>query len=241
MLRSPGFRRPNPARRPPRSNVKKPRAPRRAGPKEAEAEEGDDARLHEVNNAYRDITEAAKPVPVRYDPHQPDFSTLKETWPSLPTDASARAALVSEKLAGLSERYPNGYDPAHELGKRLFDGKPVQFANEEERNQAVEEAKKLAQKQADKLTQEKGDLVEPEEIIFDPISEADRKSLFRSLVQGDYTERESKLAETSPPVFADIMAGLKNNPTYQTAGKSSQFVAKVDSLLSSRRPAAKRG
>lgn len=207
-----------------------------------EEEEGDHERADEVNKVYRELAEKSKPVPIRHDPERPDFSTLRETWPSLPTDADSYARTVSEKLAGLSERYPNGYEPPHELGKRLYDGKSVLFSSDTERAQAIEEARKLAQKHADKLTQEKGDLVEAEDVSFEPISEADRKSLLGSLVKGDYSEREPHLAANKQPVFGDIVLNLGNNPTYRTAGKSSQLVAKVESLLSSSRPpAGKRG
>lgn len=232
-------RRPNPARRPARSGASGPKPRRRRGEKEpAEAEEGDNERTDEVNAVYRELSDKSKPVPIRHDPEHPEFTTLRETWPTLPTDVTSCALGVSEKLAGLSERYPNGYDPPHELGQRLYEGKAVLFSSEEERTQAVEEARKLAQRHADKLTQEKGDLVEPEEVNFEPISQADRKSLVRSLVQGDYGARNPQVAADKPPVFGDIAANLNNNATYRTPGKSSQLMDTVESLLSSSRPAA---
>lgn len=236
-------RRPSPARRPARSGASGPRPRRRRGEKgPAEAEEGDNERTNEVNAVYRELSDKSKPVPIRHDPEHPEFTTLKETWPTLPTDVTSCALGVSEKLAGLSDRYPNGYDPPHELGQRLYEGKAVLFSSEEERTQAVEEARKLAQRHADKLTQEKGDLVEPEEVNFEPISQADRKSLVRSLVQGDYGARNPQVAADKPPVFGDIAANLNNNATYRTPGKSSQLMDTVESLLSSSRPAAgKRG
>lgn len=187
------------------------------------------------------MADNSKPVPIRHEPVSNNHASLRETWPSFPTDPTASAAGVSEKLAGLSERYPNGYEPAFELGKRLFDGKMVLFSSEQERADAVAEAKKLAQKKADQLTQEKGDIVDPEEVKFEPMSEADRKSLLKSLVGGDYSELNPQLAAGKAPVFGEIMGNLGKNATYRTPGKSSQFVSKVEALLSSSRPAAKRG
>ena len=247
IIRAPRFRgprisRPTGGRKPMKSGANNKKGPRRnAWKKEPEEEEGDDLRLQEVNDVYRALAEERKPVPVRYDPQHPDFSTLKDTWPALPTDPIARAAGVSEKLSWLSDRFPNGYEPPYELGKRLFDGKSVSFSSEEEKTQAVEEAKKLAQQQADKLTQEKGDLVDPVDISFEPINAEHKKSLLVTQVQGDYSEW-TRMPSDKPPIFGGIMTTLRNNVTYQTPGKSSQFLTKVESLLSSKRPSApKRG
>lgn len=247
ILRAPNFRspriaRPTSFRKPMKPAANKQKAPRRArGRQPSEEEEGDEGRLQDVNSVYRELYEKNKPVPVRYDPQHPEFATLKDTWPCLPTDSTASAVSVSERLSWLSGRVANGYEPPHELGKRLFDGKSVSFSSEEEKAQAIEAAQKLAQQQADKLTQEKGDLVEPVDISFQPINAEDQKTLIRTLVQGDYSEREP-LPANKPPVFGQIMTTLGNNETYRTPGKSSQFLDKVDSLLSARRPAAaKRG
>lgn len=224
-----------------RPAANKQKRPNRRERKQVEEEEGDGDRLHDVNSVYREFYEKNKPVPVRYDPQNPEFSSLKDTWPALPTDPTARAVSVSEKLLWLSGRVANGYEPPYELGKRLFDGKVVSFSSEEEKAEAIEVAKKLAQQEADKLTQEKGDIVEPVDISFEPINAEDQKTLIRTLVQGDYSEREP-LPAGKPPVFGQIMTTIRNNETYRTPGKSSQFFAKVDSLLSAKRPAAaKRG
>lgn len=240
-LRSSRMARPTSFRKPVRPAANKQKRPNRREKKQTEEEEGDADRLQDVNNVYRELHEKNKPVPVRYDPENPEFSTLKDTWPALPTDSTARAVSVSEKLSWLSGRVANGYEPPYELGKRLFDGKVVSFTSEEEKTEAIEAAKKLAQKEADKLTQEKGDIVEPVDISFQPINAEDQKTLIRTLVQGDYSEREPLPAD-KPPVFGQIMTTIRNNETYRTPGKSSQFFAKVDSLLSAKRPAAaKRG
>ena len=126
-------------------------------------EEGDDVREAEIEAVYRDLAEKSKPVPSVYTPLALDSSAMRETWPSLPTDSSAKAAGVLEKLSAISGRFPNGYIPPHELGKRLYEGQNVRFFNEEEKVQAIKEAKRLAQKHADKMSQRKG-----ESLLYSP-------------------------------------------------------------------------
>ena len=214
-----------------KARAKRPRGPKRI----LGVEEGDDVREAEIEAVYRDLAEKSKPVPSVYTPLALDSSAMRETWPSLPTDSSAKAAGVLEKLSAISGRFPNGYIPPHELGKRLYEGQNVRFFNEKEKVQAIEEAKKLAQKHADKMSQRKGDLVEPEGINFRPIEVGNQKTLVQSLVQGIYPKPGQQ--DDKPRVLGDIMANLRNNETYQTAGKSSQFLNKVESLLASKRPA----
>ena len=222
-----------------KNNPEGKRRPRRRGnEQQAEEDPGDGARMDEVNQVYRDLAEEQKPKPLRYYPRQADYSTMKETWPSLPTDAKASVAGVEEKLSYLTRRYANGYVPPYELGKRLYEGKSVRFYSEEEKNEAIEEARRLAQQHADELTQRKGDLVEPERIEFQPISSEDRNTLIRTLVQGHYNDTEPPSAKESPHLH-HVQVNLNNNATYNTPGKASQLMAKVESLLSSgRRQAA---
>ncbi|KAI9934393.1 hypothetical protein ASPWEDRAFT_43787 [Aspergillus wentii DTO 134E9] len=207
----------------------------RASRKQSNEEEGDATQEKQVESVFHELEEKARPVPSRYSPRASDFSSMKETWPSLPTNVTGRTAGVFEKLSWLSDRYPNGYVPPHELGRRLFRGQNVQFFSEEEKAQAVEEAKKLAQQHADKLSQIKGDLVEPKEIGFSQINAADRKALIETLVQGSYPKHDAQKAHESP-IIDNILMNLRNNETYQTTGKGPELVQKVQSLLTSSRP-----
>ena len=78
--------------------------------------------------------------------------------------------------------------------------------------------------------------MEPEEIKFDPMDAKDQKVLVQSLVQGIYPKPETQQLDKLT-VPAGIIANLRNNETYRTAGKSTQFLTKVESLLASSRPA----
>lgn len=176
----------------------------------------------------------ARPVPIRYEPREIDFSTLKETWPSLPTDVNARSAAVLEKLSSLSGRFPNGYVPPYELGRRLWKGQSVLFESEAEKTEALEEVKRLSQERADKISQQMGEPVEPRDIKFNPISAEHTKKLMETFVQGKYPALEAGKKD-QPAIMGDVLRNLRNNATYQTAGKRPQFLAKVESLLASSR------
>ncbi|KAL2824552.1 hypothetical protein BDW59DRAFT_162439 [Aspergillus cavernicola] len=215
-----------------------PKPPRRTGRRQggSDYDKDDSIREAELENVYRELAEKTKPVPTRYQPQAPDLQSLRETWPSLPTDVTATTAEVVEKLSLLSERCPNGYYPPHELGRRLFEGKFVRFTNEEEKTEALEAAKKFAQENADKLSQEKGELVDAQSIDFKRVKVEEHKALIQSLAQGKYPAVEVPQA-TSSPVVGEILRSLNNNETYQATGKRSQFMAKLESLLVSTRPA----
>lgn len=243
ILKNPKFRG-NRTSFPPRSGKPRPSGksagPRnkkfvRGGQRSSEADTADNIQKEEVENAFIDIVEKGKPAPVRYSPRACDYAALRESWPAFPTDANARAAGVAEKLYKLSDRLPNGYTQPEELGKRLFMGEYVQFSSEEERTKAMAAAKKLSQQRADQFSQRKGDVVEPEEIGFDPLRKEDQQSLLQSLVQGRYPSAPIQQADKSP-VIGDILKNLGNNETYQMAGKSSQFMKKMESLLAAGRP-----
>ncbi|KAL4889150.1 hypothetical protein BDV59DRAFT_210543 [Aspergillus ambiguus] len=245
ILRTPRAR---PARPGPPGRGRKPRAPakasssrdrkapRRRAPKQSDAEEGDDLQRLEIEKVYRDLTEESKQSPTRYNPRQPDFSHLMETWPAFPTGVTAHAAGVVEKLTSLSERTPHGYVPPYELGKRLFKGQYVRFVDAGEKEEALAEAQRLSQQRADEYSQRKGDLVEPEEIKFNPVSGPTKKALIQTLVQGSYPKAPPQGKDKSP-ILHEVTRTLANNETYQTVGKTSQFTAKVESLLAAGRPA----
>ncbi|OOF96229.1 hypothetical protein ASPCADRAFT_206458 [Aspergillus carbonarius ITEM 5010] len=188
-----------------------------------------------INSVYREITEQAQPKLIRYNPDSVSLSSLRETWPSFPSDVRAHTAGVVEKLSLFSDRYANGYVPPYELGRRLYQGKYVRFSSEQEKSVAISEANKLSQEHADKLSQQRGDLVDPNHITFRPINTKDQNTLIGLLVKGIYPKSEAK-QEDKLSVFDQVSQSLRNNATYQTVGKSSAFIAKLDSLLASSRP-----
>ncbi|KAL5333226.1 hypothetical protein BJX70DRAFT_403797 [Aspergillus crustosus] len=222
------------ARKPQQSTSagKKDRKPNR---RRREYDYGDDVNTPELENVYRALAENSRPTATRYQPQLPSLRSLSETWPSFPTDPKSTAAGVSEKLSLLSERYANGYVPPYELGRRLFEGKYVQFTSEEEKSEALEAAKRLAQKAADRFSQDKGELVDPQPVNFQVVKDEKHKFLIESLARGKYPTMEMREASNSP-VVGNVLRNLKNNETYQATGKQSQFMAKLESLLAPNRP-----
>ncbi|RAL01500.1 uncharacterized protein BO80DRAFT_434420 [Aspergillus ibericus CBS 121593] len=202
-----------------------------------EPEEVSDELYHEaaINAVFRELTEQAQPKPVRYAPHSVSLPSLRETWPSFPTNIRAHTAGVVEKLSLFSDRFPNGYVPSYELGRRLYQGKYVHFSSEQEKSEAISEANMLSQKRADKISQQKGDLVDPDHVNFSPINAKDQNTLVGLVVKGIYPKPEAK-REDKLSVLDKVSENLRNNATYQTVGKSSAFIAKLDSLLASSRP-----
>ncbi|EAW15072.1 uncharacterized protein ACLA_057280 [Aspergillus clavatus NRRL 1] len=203
--------------------------------KRTDMEEVDESSQAEIENVYVRLSKTSTSIASRYNPQLADHSALVETWPSLPIDIAAKKAGVIEKLSMLSDRFPNGYVPPHELGKRFLVGRNVRFHNEEEKSLALAEAQRLAQQRADTLSQRKGNLVEPEDVTFKQLSEGNKSTLIEKLVRGSYTKLETQPAD-KPQVLDEVLKNLRNNETYRSAGKSSQFVAKVESLLASGRP-----
>ncbi|KAJ5936438.1 hypothetical protein N7454_005073 [Penicillium verhagenii] len=201
--------------------------------RKAEADDGEDVNAAGIEKIEQEQVIKARPTPVRYEPREIDFSTLQQTWPSLPTDTNARSVAVLEKITNLSGRFPNGYVPPYELGRRIWKGQNVLFHSEAERMEAMEEVKRLAQARADKISQQKGDLVEPRNIEFSAIDTQDSKILLETYALGKYPSVE--IAQGQPAVLGEVVKNLRNNGTYQTAGKRPQFLAKVESLLASSR------
>ncbi|QKX53999.1 uncharacterized protein TRUGW13939_01081 [Talaromyces rugulosus] len=196
-------------------------------------EAGEDVRAAEIEEIFNEQKAKELQVATRYTPVQYDVSKLQETWPSLPIGTTAQAGSVLEKLNFLSRRFPNGYEPPHELAKRLFDGERVIFRSDEEKKAAIEEFNKLAHKRADRLTQRKGEVVEPEAAGFTSTSKEDQSAFVGQLVQGKYATQQNQ----SNPVLGEIERQLFNNETYRTAGKQSGFMAKMESLIASAQPA----
>ncbi|THC93127.1 hypothetical protein EYZ11_007407 [Aspergillus tanneri] len=196
-------------------------------------DDGDVVQRTEIEDGYRKLAERTKTVPSHYSPQAPALSSLVETWPSFPTNVTGYSAGILKTLLWLSDRTPNGYVPPYELGSRLFNGRYVYFLDQEENNQASMEAMKLSQQSADKNSQRKGGLVEPKEVHFEPINTESRNALLQSFVQGSYPKNDHV---GKPALVVDAMKNLKNNETYVTAGKSLQFISKLESLLASNRP-----
>ncbi|KAJ5986837.1 hypothetical protein N7451_011202 [Penicillium sp. IBT 35674x] len=209
------------------------RKPRTRVSRKTETDEGEDVIAAAIQQIEQEQVIKARPTPVRYEPQEIDFSSLQETWPSLPTDTNARSAAVLEKLSNLSGRFPNGYVPPYELGRRIWKGQNVLFHSEAERMEAMEEVKRLAQARADKMSQQKGDLVEPRIVEFNAIKTEESKILLETYALGKYPAVE--VVQGQPAVLGEVVKNLRNNGTYQTAGKRPQFLAKVESLLASSR------
>ena len=206
-------------------------SPRSAGKQEEEEEE--EAQAADIDEAFRAISENGDPIPIRYNPQTHDLSVLRETWPSLPTDTVGHTNSALVKLSWLSGRYPNGYVSPKELGERVYKGQNVLFSSEEEKYQALEEAAELARKRANRISQQKDELIEPKEIAFEGITAEDRQRLLAYIVKGEYPKPES--ASDKLPALNTVVGNLQNNHTYQSPGKSSQFVTKLNSLLSTGR------
>ncbi|PLB44686.1 hypothetical protein P170DRAFT_429450 [Aspergillus steynii IBT 23096] len=209
------------------------KGPRTRTARPRDLDEGEDVQKVEIEEGYRKLAERTKISPSHYNPKAPMLSNLERTWPSFPTNSGAHHSTIIDKLLRISDRTPNGYVPPQELGRRLFNGQYVHFLDEEEKSQALVEASKLSQQRADEYSQRKGDLVEPEKVEFEQINTDDRGVLLQSLVQGKYTKTEP-LGKVS--VVDGVIQNLANNETYQAAGKSSQFVSKLESLMASSRP-----
>ncbi|KAL4802860.1 hypothetical protein BDV18DRAFT_163385 [Aspergillus unguis] len=214
------------------------RDPRKTGrfhrQRDSDTEGPGETLAEELESVYKELADQTKPTPTRYQPQPPDLHNLSESWPSMPTDVTATAAGIAEKLSSLSDRYPNGYVPPYVLGKRLVEGKYVRFRNEPEKEEALEAAKKFAQEAADKLSQEKGELVDPQAIKFEGVKGEEHRSLIEALAQGKYPTLEATGKKS--PIVGEIMKNLRNNETYEAPGKKLQFMAKVESLLVASRP-----
>ncbi|KAK4865808.1 hypothetical protein LT330_008901 [Penicillium expansum] len=225
----PPNRKPKPSAKTAKGNRKGPRR----NAKSSENDEGEDAEAAAIDEVLQEQIIKSRPTPIRYEPQEINYSTLKKTWPSIPTDVNSRSAAVYEKLSGLGGRIANGYIPPYELGRRLWKGQSVLFDNETEKAEALEETKRLAQLRADRISQRKGDLVEPRNVEFSPIDAKDTKSLMETFVQGTYPT--SEVGKDGHAVLREVSKNLRNNETYQTTGKTSQFMAKVESLVSAGR------
>lgn len=205
----------------------------RRNARSSENDEGEDAEAAAIDQILQEQIIKSRPTPIRYEPQEINYSTLKETWPSIPTDVNSRSAAVYEKLSSLGGRFANGYIAPYELGRRLWKGQSVLFHNENDKAEALEETKRLAQLRADRISQRKGDLVEPRNVEFSPIDAANTKSLMETFVQGNYPKFE--VGKDGHAVLGEVSKNLRNNGTYQTTGKTSQFMAKIESLVSAGR------
>ncbi|KAJ5972643.1 uncharacterized protein N7479_002561 [Penicillium vulpinum] len=205
----------------------------RRNAKTSEKDDGEDAEGAAIDQILEENIIKSRPTPIRYEPQEINYSTLKETWPSIPTDVNSRSSAIYEKLSSLSGRVPNGYIPPYELGRRMWKGQNVLFSSENEKAEAMEEIKRLAQLRADRISQRKGDLVEPRNVEFSPIDAESTKTLIKTFVQGNYPT--SEVGKGGHAVLGEVSKNLRNNGTYQTTGKTAQFMAKIESLVSAGR------
>ncbi|PGH10072.1 hypothetical protein GX51_00339 [Blastomyces parvus] len=174
-----------------------------------------------------------RPKPVRYNPHGYSIDNLQRTWPALPMGTTGPKEALHERLAWMSERYPNGFEPTDLLAQRIHQGKWTYFYNEEERKEAVELAQKMAAERADKLTDRKGSLVQPEDMSFQPMDETQKKQLVSRLVSGEYKPEQAQWVEehgARHPIMKDVLRDLANNPTWQSPHKT-QFLEALSKSL----------
>lgn len=204
-------------------------APRKA--KSPDKDYGEDAQAATIERIQREQIVQSRPTPVRYEPEEIDFSTLKATWPSIPTGANARLAAIYQKLSRSSGRIADGYLPPYMLGHKLLSGQTVNFKSEAEKAGALEEAQRLSQRRADQKSQRKGEMVEPRKIQFSRFNaESDQpKNLIDQLARGIYPTSET--SPQSSPVLSKVADTLRNNATYANPNTSQQFMAKLNRLF----------
>lgn len=183
--------------------------------------------------AFLEQWERDRPKPVRYNPHGYNIDNLQRTWPALPMGETGPKEALHERLAWMSERYPNGFEPTDLLAQRIHQGKWTYFYSEEEKNEAVELAQKMAAERADKLTDRKGTLVQPEDMSFQPMDETQKKQLVSRLVSGEYKSEQAQWVEehgVRHPVMKDVLRNLANNSTWQAPHKT-QFLEALSKSL----------
>ncbi|EGC47367.1 conserved hypothetical protein [Histoplasma capsulatum var. duboisii H88] len=183
--------------------------------------------------AFLEQWERDRPKPVRYNPQGYNIDNLQRTWPALPMGVTGPKEALHERLAWMSERYPNGFEPTDLLAQRIHQGKWTYFYSEEEKNEAVELARKIAAQRADKLTDRKGSLVQPEDMLFEPVNETQKQQLVSRLVSGEYKSEQARWLEeheTRHPVMKDVLRNLANNSTWQSPHKT-QFLEVLSKSL----------
>ncbi|KKZ65332.1 hypothetical protein EMCG_08848 [[Emmonsia] crescens] len=183
--------------------------------------------------AFLEQWERDRPKPVRYNPHGYNIDNLQRTWPALPMGETGPKEALHERLAWMSERYPNGFEPTDLLAQRIHQGKWTYFYSEEEKNEAVALAQKMAAERADKLTDRKGTLVQPEDMSFQPMDETQKKQLVSRLVSGEYKSEQTQWVEehgARHPVMKNVLRNLANNSTWQAPHKT-QFLEALSKSL----------
>ncbi|PGH13115.1 hypothetical protein AJ79_03822 [Helicocarpus griseus UAMH5409] len=199
-----------------------------AGPREMTKEERE-----ADEKAFLEQWERERPKPVRYNPHGYNVENLQRTWPALPMGEMGPKEALHERLAWMSERYPNGFEPTDLLAQRVYKGEWTYFYNEEEKKEAIEMAQKMAKEKAEKLTDRKGAVIEPEDMSFQPMDDAQKKQLISRLISGEYKSEQTEFAKQHSarhPVMKDVLRYLENNGTWQTSHKTKFLEALSKSL-----------
>ncbi|KAJ5675869.1 hypothetical protein N7462_008766 [Penicillium macrosclerotiorum] len=226
----PQSRKPKPATSKTSSKSRRSARPRRS---DNEVDDGEHARAAAIQQIEQEQLARGRPVPVRYEPQNIDFSTLSETWPAFPTTSNGKSAAVLEKLSSIGGRRPNGAVPPGQLAWRLWTGEHVFFKSEAEKSEIMAAAQQISQYRADKKSQRRGELVEPSVVSFKPVIEKDSNRLMETLAQGKYPAL--KEGKSQPAVIGDLARNLRNNATYHTPSTKPRFLGKVESLLASSR------
>lgn len=232
--RAQNFRRnPNAGKKPlPKKGDRKARGPRSRRP---ENDNSEDPNAAQIDKIEQEQIIKGRPTPVRYEPQEIDFATLQQTWPSVPTSAQGRSSAVLGHLASRSERYANGYVDPLDFARRLYQRKAVLFYSKTEKVRAMKAVRHLWSERSDETSRRKGEeVMEVKRPIFRGL-ENSRSSveIISQYAKGSYPPLMS--GEDEPAVIGKIVKNLRSNATYETEGKESDFLRKVESLLSSGR------
>ncbi|KAJ5362261.1 hypothetical protein N7541_003105 [Penicillium brevicompactum] len=173
----------------------------------------------------------ARPTPVRYEPQEVSLSSLRITWPRIPTDSNARSAAVYQELSRRGGRIAGGYLSTRELGRRLYEKRTTVFHSEAEKAEALKEAERVSQRYANMHSRRLGKLCEPKEISFlnHTPENRDLQKHVQPLVHGVYPH-----AGNTPSYdhreLSRAQERLRQNATF-SLHQSQDFVRKLNDLV----------
>ncbi|CAG8019413.1 unnamed protein product [Penicillium salamii] len=199
------------------------------GSKSAEDTAGENAQAALIEQIQQDQILQARPTAVRYEPTEIDLSSLRNTWPQIPTDANAHSASVYQELSRRSGRIAGGHLAISDLGRRLQRQQNVVFHSESEKAEALEEANRLSRHIANQASQRRGELCEAQEVQFRQTgAESPRiQAIMKSRVTGQYPATQSK--SDIDPALNQLQEKLRNNRTY--TGQSGKFLDEMKRLM----------
>ncbi|CAG7935970.1 unnamed protein product [Penicillium olsonii] len=240
VIRSPRSRNVRPGGQPPKRNATptakggkpkgKGKRTAQRGAKSAEDTAGEDAQAALIEQIQQEQVIQSRPTAVRYEPVEIDLSSLRNTWPQIPTDANAHSATVYQELSRRSGRIAGGYLAISELGRRLQRQQNVVFHSESEKAEALEEANRLSRQIANQVSERRGELCEAHEVQFRQTGpESPRiQAIMKSRVVGQYPLKKSEA--DAHPALVQLQEKLRNNRTY--TGQSGKFLDEMKRLMS---------